>query len=238
MLLLLPGLICDARIFAPVIDALPGSRAIDGYGQCNRLDMMAGKILDQAPDRFDLLGHSMGGRVALEIMRLAPRRVRRLALVSTGVHGVDPGEADKRCALTALGRREGFSALVDAWLPPMIGAPARGDRELVAPLEQMCRDQGLERWEAQVAALLSRREAASLLPRIACPTLVMTGALDSWSPPAQHATIAETVPGAVLEIVPQAGHMITHEAPGPFIAAVRRWLATPVEPDTIQGDAR
>ena len=88
MLLLLPGLACDARIYAPQLAAFPDSRAVDGYGTADSLQQMARIALDQAPDSFDLFGHSMGGRVALEVYRLAPERVRRLALVSTGVHSL------------------------------------------------------------------------------------------------------------------------------------------------------
>src|SRR5678815_631744 len=86
MLLFLPGLICDARIYAPQLAAFPESRAVDGYGQVDTLEGMARVVLEQAPESFDLFGHSMGGRVALEVFRLAPNRVRRLALASTGVH--------------------------------------------------------------------------------------------------------------------------------------------------------
>ena len=112
MLLFLPGLICDARIYAPQLAAFPESRAVDGYGLANTLEDMARVALAQAPESFDLFGHSMGGRVALEVFRLAPNRVRRLALVSTGVHSIGEGEPAKRRALQAIGHDEGFPALV------------------------------------------------------------------------------------------------------------------------------
>ena len=91
MLLFLPGLICDSRTFAPQLAEFADARAIDGYGLRDSLAGMASYVLASAPDRFDLFGHSMGGRIALEVLRQAPDRVRRLALVSTGVHGVQPG---------------------------------------------------------------------------------------------------------------------------------------------------
>ena len=227
MLLFLPGLICDARTFDSQLAAFPQARAIDGYGLRDSLADMATFVLDQAPERFDLFGHSMGGRVALEVVRQAPARVGRLALVSTGVHGVQPGEADKRHALSQLGREEGFAALVDRWLPPMIGEPHREDANIREPLRMMCLAQGQEKWEAQVAALLGRQEAESLLPKLSCPTLVMTGELDAWSPPEQHREFAASIPDAQLAIVPGAGHMITHEAPGFVNAAIAHWLERP-----------
>lgn len=227
MLVFLPGLICDARIFAPQLAAFPQAKAIGGYGLLDRLEDMAQFVLDSTPGRFDLFGHSMGGRIALEILRLAPDRVRRLALVSTGVHGVQPGEADKRHELTRLGHDHGFAALVDRWLPPMV-APAHHDDPAVLPaLRAMCFEQGQARWEAQVAALLARSDRTAMLPAIACPTLVMTGALDQWSPPAQHREFAAAIPGATLAIVPGAGHMIQREAPDAVNTAIARWLAQP-----------
>jgi len=125
MLLFLPGLICDARIYAPQLAAFPESRAVDGYGQVDTLEGMARVALEQAPESFDLFGHSMGGRVALEVFRLAPERVRRLALSSTGVHALGANETGNRRALQALGHDEGFAALVGTWLPPMVAEANR-----------------------------------------------------------------------------------------------------------------
>ena len=174
---------------------------------------------------FDLLGHSMGGRVALEVFRLAPERVRRLALMSTGIHPLREGEPAKRAALQAIGRDRGYEALVDAWLPPMVAEANRADAAVYAPMRQMCLDAGQDVFDAQIRALLDRPEQESLLSRIACPTLVLTGALDAWSPPAQHEGIAAAIPDAELVIVPEAGHMIQREAPKAVNDAIADWLA-------------
>ena len=96
MLLFLPGLACDARIYEPQLAAFPDSRAVDGYGRADSLADMARIALHQAPESFDLIGHSMGGRVALEVYRLAPQRVRRLALVSTGPRSESPANRSTR----------------------------------------------------------------------------------------------------------------------------------------------
>ncbi|MFV0644149.1 MAG: alpha/beta fold hydrolase [Sphingomonadaceae bacterium] len=228
MLIFLPGLICNAQIFAPQLAAFPGARVAPSYGVLNRLDAMARLVLDNAPERFDLFGHSMGGRIALEVVRQAPERVRRLALVSTGVHGVGEGEAQKRHALQAIGYEQGFEALVDHWLPPMLAPDHRDDKAIIDPLRAMCISMGQEVFDAQIAALLARNEAKSLLPSMTCPTLVMTGTLDSWSPPDQHAAMAETLPDARLEIIEGSGHMITCEASKEVNDAITRWLDMPV----------
>lgn len=229
-LLMLPGLICDSRIFAPQFAAFPQAIPAADYGDADDLGAMAELVLARAPDRFALLGHSMGGRVALEIVRRAPARVTRLALLSTGVHLPTSEEAPKRYALRDLGRERGMAALVDSWLPPMV-APSRGeDASFLAPLRAMCLDAGLPRFEAQITALLARPEVESLLPRLTCPVLLAVGREDRWSPPEQHAAMAALIPGAQLIVIAGAGHMLPVEAPGLLNQAIADWLRQPVTP--------
>jgi pimeloyl-ACP methyl ester carboxylesterase len=229
MLLFLPGLACDARMYAPQLAAFPDSRAVDGYGAASALADMARVALEQAPESFDLFGHSMGGRVALEVFRLAPRRVRRLALVSTGVHSLREGEPAKRQALQTIGWNHGFEKLIDEWLPPMVAEANRAKPDIYEPLRQMNLDAGQAVFDAQIHALVNRPEVESLLPQIACPTLVMTGENDTWSSPAQHEAIAVAISNSELVIVPGAGHMIQLEAPEAVNAAIARWLARPAQ---------
>ena len=226
MLLFLPGLICDARIYAPQLAAFPESRAVDGYGQIDTLEGMARVVLEQAPESFDLFGHSMGGRVALEVFRLAPNRVRRLALASTGVHSIGEGEPAKRRALQAIGHDDGFAALVGTWLPPMV-AEANRSRPIYGAMRQMCLDAGQGVFDAQINAQLNRPEQESLLAQIRCPALVMTGERDAWSPPAQHEAIAARIADSTLVIVPGAGHMLPLEAPDTVNQAIAAWLKRP-----------
>lgn len=231
MLLFLPGLICDSRIYAPQSAAFPDSHVVDGYGLANSLPDMARVALDEATrqgaEQFDLFGHSMGGRVALEVYRLAPDRVRRLALVSTGVHPLGENEPAKRAALQAVGYDHGFEALVDQWLPPMVADAHRSDPGIYPPMKKMCVDMGQDVFDAQIRALVGRPEVEELLPRIACPTLVMTGELDAWAGPEQHEDIAARIPNSELVIVPGAGHMIQVEAPEAVNDAISRWLEMP-----------
>jgi pimeloyl-ACP methyl ester carboxylesterase len=227
MLLFLPGLACDARIYEPQLAAFPDSRAVDGYGTADTLQEMARIALEQAPESFDLFGHSMGGRVALEVYRLAPERVRRLALVSTGVHSLKEGEPEKRQALQAIGWNHGFEKLVDEWLPPMVAEGNRSKPAVYSSLRQMNVEAGQDVFDAQIHALVNRPEAESLLPQIACPTLVMTGELDGWAGPEQHRAIADAIPNSELVIVPGAGHMIQIEAPAAVNTAIARWLEGP-----------
>jgi pimeloyl-ACP methyl ester carboxylesterase len=231
-LLLLPGLICDARIWAPQAEALRAhgreTVAIQSYGEADSLGAMAELVLQKAPDRFALAGHSMGGRVALEIFRRAPDRVERLALVSTGVHlPRSKKEAEGRFELLSRGVEQGMDALIDAWLPPMVWEPNRLLPGLMDDLTQMCADMGLDTYERQIRALLARPEVESLLPTIKCPALVATGQYDAWAPPAQHEAIAAAIPNARLEIIADAGHMVPVERPEALIDALASWLNTP-----------
>jgi pimeloyl-ACP methyl ester carboxylesterase len=212
-LLLLPGLLCDARVWPRALLSLDRPIVAPmGYGDASTLSDMADRVLETAPARFSLLGHSMGARVALEIVRRAPERVERLALVSTGVHML-------------IGLAEGPEALVDRWLPPMVAPSRRPDEALLTPLRAMCVQAGVETYATQIAALLHRPEVESLLPRITCPTLVLVGSEDQWSPPDQHRAIAAVIPDAVLKIINGSGHMLPAEAPEAFVAAIADWLA-------------
>lgn len=235
-LLLLPGLICDARIWAPQMEALRASREVisvdDGYGNADSLGAMAERVLETAPARFALVGHSMGGRIAMEIIRRAPERVERLALISTGMHlPRSAKEAEGRFALLALGVEQGMEALVDSWLPPMVWEPNRLIPGLMDRMIAMCLDMGLDTFERQMRALLARPEVESLLATVRCPTLVATGAHDEWAPIAQHEAIAAAIPGARLAIFPEAGHMVPLERPDAVTAALANWLTMAHEAD-------
>lgn len=224
-LAILPGLLCDSRMFGAQLAAFPGAVVIDGfYGGATTIEAMADYALERLPERFVLLGHSMGARVALEVFRKAHDRVAGLILTNTGVHPVKAGEAEKRYALRDIGRMHGMAALVAEWLPPMLAPARRQDALIYDPLEAMCRSAGLATYEAQIEALLSRPDTADVLRRINCPTLVITGSEDSWAPPAQHEEIALAVNTAGPAIVKGAGHMLPVEDPQVFNAEVAALL--------------
>ncbi len=225
-LVLLPGLLCDETAWAPQIAAFGEERTIlvaDFRGQ-DSFDDMAERVLALAPDRFALAGHSMGGRVALEVMRRAPARVERLALLSTGVHPLLPGEAEKRTALIDLANRDGIRALAEQWIPPVLHPSRRAEKELVDPLIEMwCRCSPADH-EGQIKAALKRRDARDVLPGLSCPTLVLGGADDPWAPADSQRAIAAEIPGAVLALIPDCGHMAAVERPEAVTGHMRNWL--------------
>jgi pimeloyl-ACP methyl ester carboxylesterase len=225
-LLLLPGLMCDADSWAPQRAAFAPGRPtwVAEYGAADTLADMAGAVLAQAPPLFALAGHSMGARVALEIIDRAPQRVTRLALLDTGTHALQPGETERRYALLQLGRDHGIDSLVSRWLPPMLAGSVDPAGALMQGLRAMVIRAGLAGYERQIRALLGRRDAAPLLAAVTCPILLGVGELDGWSPPAQHRQMAAMVPHARLVVFPGAGHMAPVEAPDAVIAAMQHWL--------------
>ncbi|MEJ2407895.1 MAG: alpha/beta hydrolase [Novosphingobium sp.] len=227
-LVILPGLLCDSRMFGGQIEAFD-AQVIDGfYGRASRIEAMAAYALERMPDTCSLLGHSMGARVALEVWRAAPGRVSRIALADTGVHAVRPGEADKRYRLLDLGRDKGVEALVDEWLPPMMGRAHQPGSALYGQLHKMACAAGLETFAVQIEALLHRPEAEPLLTTIDRPAFAIGGREDTWSPVDQHEAIAARIPGCQLRIIENAGHMAPVEQPEKFNEVIREWLAWPL----------
>jgi pimeloyl-ACP methyl ester carboxylesterase len=192
-LLLLPGLMCDTAAWQGQLDALSALANCQalGYGQLNSIGAMAEHVLAHAPTpRFALAGHSMGGRVALEIVRRAPERVERLALLDTGFHPLQPGAAGEaeragRFELLALARREGMRAMGRQWARGMVHSDRLGTTVFDEILDMIDRSSP-DTFAAQIQALLDRPDATDLLPRIACPTLLLCGRDDGWSPLARH----------------------------------------------------
>jgi pimeloyl-ACP methyl ester carboxylesterase len=191
---------------------------------------MAEAVLRIAPDRFSVAGHSMGGRVALEVYRLAPNRVVRIALLNTGYLPLAAGaageeEARKRAELVALAQSKGMRAMLRQWLPPMIDSRRINDAVLVNEIIEMMSRKTPEVFAAQQRALLARPDASPVLEQIRCPALLLTGREDGWSGPAQHTEMAARIAGSRLVIVPDSGHMSMLERPAEVSAALRTWLA-------------
>ena len=231
VLILLPGLMCDAAVWAPQVAHLSAHAKcmVMDFGLRDSLEAMARQVLASTDEtHFSLAGHSMGGRVALEVVRLAPGRVARLALLDTGTHPLAAGEAGAkeraaRLALLQLARDQGMRVMGQQWLPGMVHPEVLGSPLFESMLDMLERSSPAQ-FAAQINALLTRPDAAPLLPGIACPTLVLTGEQDVWSPPKQHAAMAQAIAGAYLRIVPHSGHMSTLEQPMAVSQALQHWL--------------
>ena len=231
-MLLLPGLLCDRAVWAGQIAALsPGVRClVPDYGQLDSLAAMAQAALALAPPRFVLVGHSMGGRVALEIMRTAAGRVSALALLDTGYQARAGGaagesEALARQGLVQLAGSRGMRAMGEVWVREMV-APARlGDAPLIQSILAMVERRTPQVLAAQIRALLARPDAQDVLPGIGCPTLLLCGREDTWSPLARHEAMQRLIPGARLEVIENCGHMAPMEQPAEVAARLAGWLS-------------
>jgi pimeloyl-ACP methyl ester carboxylesterase len=230
---LLPGLICDRTVWQQQIDALSdfAECSVADYGSLDSIPAMAEAVLRAAPERFSVAGHSMGGRVALEIYRRAPDRVARIALLNTGSSARPSGEAGeqearKRGELVALANSQGMRAMLRQWLPPMIDSRRINDAVLVNAIMEMMSRKTPEIFAAQVRALLARPDANPVLEQIRCPALLLTGREDGWSTVAQHWAMAAKIAGSQVVIVPDCGHMSMLERPAEVGAALRAWLYT------------
>ncbi len=231
-LLLLPGLLCDETVWRAQVNHFSqiADIRIPHYGDEDSITGMAKVALAMAPDRFSLVGHSMGARVALEVLRMAPEKVERIAILDTGVHSVKPEEHDKRIRLVKLAEEQGMGALCEAWLPPMVHPDLRRNEDVMAPLCEMVKRSTPVRFAAQIHALLTRPDTRPALAAIKCPVLIGVGRQDEWSPIDQHEDIHAQLGGlGKLVIFEDAGHMAPCEAPESVNAALEEWFSVPVE---------
>ena len=230
-LILVPGLLCDATVWAPQAAALNGVAdvRIVEIPECESLGTMAEAVIETAPARFALAGHSMGGRIALEVLRRVPERVDRLALLDTGYEPLPAAEAGEREAagrhrMVAKARQLGMRAMGFAWLQGMLHPRRLSDAALVASILDMIERRTPDYYAAQTRAMLTRPDATPLLANITCSTLVLCGYEDAWSPVERHRRLAALIPGSSLSIIEDCGHMSTLEQPAAVTAALRGWL--------------
>jgi pimeloyl-ACP methyl ester carboxylesterase len=226
-LFLLPGLLCDEQVWAHQVQHLSAlvDIRIPDFSRFDSLDAMADAVLQQAPEKFLLAGHSMGGRVALQILHKAPERISKLALLDTGTHSVKPGEAEKRQVLIDLAEKEGMAALARTWTPPMVHPARHDDATLMEAIHAMVQRYDLQGFRNQIKALLGRPDALPFLAQAPAGTLVLCGREDMWSPPAQHEVIARALPDQPpVTIIDNSGHMAPMEQPEAVSVALRSWL--------------
>lgn len=226
-IILVPGLLCDDAVWEHQNAVL--SRHYDviipHLTEQDSIAAMAAHVLAVAPERFSIVGHSMGARVALDVWRQAPERVSRLALLDTGVHPASADELPKRQASLDISGTKGMRALADVWLPPMVKAGLlEADIVLRERLYAMVERMTPAIHRQQIAALLNRPDARPLLTQISCPVLVGVGALDQWSSPEQHEKMAEAIRHVHYVVFQDSGHMAPMEAPEAVTDALLEWM--------------
>ena len=226
-LVLLPGMMCDARLFLPQIAALSGPRAVmtAPLNDADTTAALAREVLAQAPPRFALAGLSMGGIVAMEIVAQAPDRVERLALLDTNpLAERDEVKARRAPQMEAVRAGRLHDVMRDEMKPNyLVDGPRKA--EILDLCMAMALGLGPEVFLRQSVALRDRPDRQEVLAAYAGPALVLCGRHDALCPVERHVLMHRLMPQSRLEIVEDAGHLPTLEQPEVTTRALARWLA-------------
>lgn len=225
-LLLVPGLLCDSALWAHQSEFLADVAEIfvADTTRDDSIRAMASRALAEAPDRFALSGLSMGGYVALEIMRQAAARVTRLALLDTSARADTPQQTARRRGLIELAEKGRFKGVTPRLLPLLIHPDRQAEEGLASAVINMAERVGQPAFLRQQRAIMGRPDSRPDLPGIAVPTIVLCGRQDALTPLAVHEEMAAVIPGARLCVVEECGHLSPMERPHAVTALMRDWL--------------
>jgi len=225
-IVLIPGLGCTARLYTEQLPALStfGPVSVADHRRGDHMDVIAGQILASAPAKFGLAGLSMGGYIALAIMRLAPERVAKLALLDTGSRSDTPEQTERRKVQIALAEKGQMDAINEALWPLLVHADRKGDAALKAAVFEMNLMAGAASFARQQTAIMTRPDSRPFLPAITCPTLVLVGEGDQLTPPHLADEMASLIPGSRHVVVPNCGHLSTMEQPEFVTKTLVEWL--------------
>ncbi|MDA8231507.1 MAG: alpha/beta fold hydrolase [Magnetospirillum sp.] len=227
-LILLPGLLNDDRLWSHQRTALADVADVS-VGDLTRDDSladMARRILAGAPPRFALAGLSMGGYVAFEILRQAPERVERLALIDTTAHPDGPEQTQRRKDAIVSARSGGFDRIMPGMLPMLLHPDHLADEAIAGLAKAMAAAVGPEAFIRQQTAIMHRPDSRPDLPGIGCPCVVVVGRHDTLTPPARAAEMAGAIPAAKLVVIEECGHLSALEQPQAVSAVLQYWLQT------------
>lgn len=225
-LVLIPGLSCTGEMFAPQIATLSPHRPVIVAStlEGDSMAQMAAAILRDAPPQFALGGASMGGYIAFEIMRQAPERVERLALMSTTARPDAPEQTMQRQALIERVELGELETLLREVSPRLVHPLHKDDQTLIDTQVRMGLEIGADGFVRQQKASIKRADSRPDLPAIRIPTLVLVGDRDPLTPPIRAREMASALPNTHLVIVPDCGHASTLEQPQAVNAALEEWL--------------
>lgn len=225
-LILIPGLACTARLFEPQISALSTDRrvVVADHTQGDSIGSIAEQLLTAAPERFALAGLSMGGYVAMEVIRQAPERVSRLALLDTTVRPDTPEARQNRERQIALAEAGRFEDTFMILWPRLVHPDHQADMNLQEIVFGMMREIGPEVFIRQQRAIMGRSDSRPLLAGIEIPTLILAGEGDAITPPEVAREMADLIEWSSLSLIPDAGHLSTLEQPEAVVQAMRLWL--------------
>lgn len=225
-LVLLPGMMCDARLFTPQIEALSGRRPLHlaPITAHDGIEALAAAVLAHAPPRFALAGLSMGGVVAMEMLRVAPERVDRLALLDTNPRAEAAEVSARRPRQVERALAGDLAGVMRDEMKPHYLADGPGRRAILDLCMTMALDLGPEVFARQSRALATRRDQQATLEAFRGPALVLMGEDDRLCPRERHELMHALISGSRLAVIEGAGHLPTLEQPDATTAALRRWL--------------
>lgn len=228
-ILLIPGLNCTAAVFGGLLPALWqfGSVTVADHRRGDTVTAIATAILAEAPPRFALAGFSMGGYIALDIMRQAPERVARLALIDTGAGTDVPEQRENRLRQIALAKAGRLDSVADATFATNVHPDNANDAALRSVFVQMALETGPDIYVAQQHAIMNRAESHAILGQITCPTSILIGEADQVTPIQLSRKMRDSIPNANLMLIEGAGHMAPLEQPQAVAAALSQWLSEP-----------
>jgi pimeloyl-ACP methyl ester carboxylesterase len=225
-LVLVPGLLCSARLYASQITALwpQGQVTVADHRRDDSMEAIAARILKNAPPHFALAGLSMGGYIAFAMMRLAPERIAKLALLDTSARPDLPEQKAGREKFIAMAQAGKLNDVVETLTPKFLHRDHAKDEGLKKIVRDMAHDTGADAFVRQQKAIMNRHDSRPLLSEIGCPTLVLVGEGDELTPPELAREIAADILGSRLVVVPSCGHLSTIEKPEAVNAAMTEWL--------------
>ncbi len=225
-ILLIPGLNCSARLYAPQLPALwrLASVTVADHRRDDSIPAIAERILADAPPRFAAVGLSMGGYIAFEIMRRAPERVYKLALLNTSARPESPEQTERRHAQIAWARQGRFGEIPEQLFSLFSRRARLGDEIVKQTIREMADETGPDAFVRQQTAIMGRADSRPMLARIDCPTLIVVGDEDRLTPPDLAAEIAQGIPGARLEMIAACGHLSTLDQPEHVTTLLTDWL--------------
>ena len=213
-IVLITGQLLTDAVWQPLLDAWTDREVIVADNRSDdTIEGFAQRLLDNAPAKFALVGHAMGGFIAFEVMRRAPGRVAKLVLISTLASADGPAQTARRQGYIDLVTSGRFDQVVEERIPILFPEEKRGDAQLLGMARRMAADTGADTFLAQQRAIMARIDSRPRLGEIAVPTLLVWGEKDGITSRAHHDEILEAIPGSRLEVVPGAGHLPTVEAP-------------------------
>jgi pimeloyl-ACP methyl ester carboxylesterase len=231
-LVLLPGMVSDSAYWQAQIENLSdiAELIVVSFGALDDFGAMADAVLARAPARFALAGHSMGGRVAQEVVRRAPERVLKLALLATDYRGPESEEARRKEArerdeMLTLAAEQGMAAFARKWLSGLLAPQTLKNAGLVETMVDMIARRSVQELEAHTLAALRRRDYSAVLGTIEVPALVLAGESDPLRPVSVHKEMAALIRNSRFMVVEHSGHMLATEQPDAVAQAMREWLA-------------